>query len=435
MPGAKSPSIAIVGGGPAGLMAAEAVLERTGPGTVEVRLYDAMPSVGRKFLLAGRGGLNLTHAEPREPFLQRYAARRAALAPYVDAFGADALRAWAQELGIATFVGSSGRVFPVDMKTSPLLRAWLRRLAAAGLMIHPRHRWRGWSNGTLRFDTPQGERVVQANAVVLALGGASWARLGSDGGWVHLLAERGVPVAPLRPSNCGFDARWSAHFRDRFAGAAVKTVVASCSDGSGRAQRAQGDIVVTGTGIEGGPVYTLSAALRDRIYAERVATLHLDIAPGWELERLVTELAHARGRRSLSSHIQSRTGLKGVKLGLLREIVPPHELADPALLAAAIKSLPLRLYAPRPLDEAISTAGGVVFEALDANLMIESMPGVFCAGEMLDWEAPTGGYLLTACFATGRAAGLGALRWVKDRGPHRQDAETTGEDKHGTARN
>jgi len=407
-------SIAIVGGGPAGLMAAEAALE----GGAKIDIFDAMPSVGRKFLLAGKGGLNLTHAEPLEPFLARFGACRDRIAPLLADFGPEALRAWARALGVQTFTGSSGRVFPTGMKAAPLLRAWLHRLRAAGVTIHVRHRWNGWGgDGALRFSTPRGERALHADAVVLALGGGSWPQLGSDGAWAPLLAARGVAVAPLLPSNCGFDTGWSEHFRARFAGTPVKTVVASFSDRQGRTFRVEGEFIVTETGIEGGLVYALSAPLRDEIAAAGAATLHLDLAPGRDAARLLEELAHPRGRRSLSSHIQSRTGLKGVKMGLLRELVPAADFADSARLAAAIKALPLKLVAARPLAEAISSAGGVAFEALDERLMLRALPGVFCAGEMLDWEAPTGGYLLTACFATGRAAGTGALSWLEQEKP------------------
>ncbi|MBI4989947.1 MAG: TIGR03862 family flavoprotein [Rhodocyclales bacterium] len=402
-------SVAVIGGGPAGLMAAEA-LSRAG---VQVDLYDAMPSVGRKFLLAGKGGLNLTHAEPREPFLSRYGERRAQIEPLLDAFGPEALRAWARGLGIETFVGSSGRVFPVEEKAAPLLRAWLHRLRESGVRLHARHRWLGWTPaGALRFETPQGEQAVPADAVVLALGGGSWPQLGSDGAWVPLLMQRGVEVAALRPANCGFDIGWSEHFRARFAGHPVKSVVASFTDAACVVQRRQGEFVVTASGVEGSLIYALSAPLRDEIAARGVAVLHLDLAPGRELPRLIDELSRPRGSRSLSSHLQSRIGIKGVKTGLLREVLAAEEMADPLRLAAAIKALPLRLVAPRPLEEAISSAGGVAFEALDARLMIRALPGVFCAGEMLDWEAPTGGYLLTACFASGRAAGRGAAAWL-----------------------
>ncbi len=310
------------------------------------------------------------------------------------------------------------------MKAAPLLRAWLHRLRAAGVRFHVRHRWLGWDKtdaeaGALRFATPQGERAVRADATVLAPGGGSWPQLGSDGAWVPLLEQRGVDVAALQPTNCGFDIGWSEHFRTRFAGHPVKSVVASFTDATGAVERRQGEFVVTETGVEGSLIYALSARLRDGIAARGSAILHLDLAPGRDLPRLVDELSRPRGARSLSSHLQSRIGLKGVKTGLLREVLPAEDFADPARLAAAIKALPLRLVAPRPLAEAISSAGGVAFEALDDRLMIRQLPGVFCAGEMLDWEAPTGGYLLTACFASGRAAGLGALAWLKGLEPQR----------------
>ncbi len=405
----QSRTVAVIGGGPAGLMAAEALSR----GGVRVELFDAMPSLGRKFLLAGKGGLNLTHAEPLEPFLSRYGARRAEIAPLLAAFGADDLRGWARELGVETFVGSSGRVFPVEKKAAPLLRAWLHRLRQAGVKFHVRHRWQGWDEGgALRFATPHGEQRVEAAAVVLALGGGSWAKLGSDGAWLPVLEQRGVAVARLRPANCGFDVGWSEHFRSRFAGQPVKPVVAAFTDTSGVEIRKQGEFVVTENGVEGSLIYALSAPLRDTIESRGSATLSLDLAPGWELPRLTEALAHPRGSRSLSSHIQSRAGIKGVKMGLLREVVTANDFADPTRLAAALKALPLALSSPRPLDEAISSAGGVKFEGLDERLMIRALPGVFCAGEMLDWEAPTGGYLLTGCFASGRAAGLGALEWL-----------------------
>jgi len=403
-------SVAVVGGGPAGLMAAEALSR----GGVCVDVYDAMPSVGRKFLLAGKGGLNLTHAEPREPFLSRYGDRRARIEPLLDAFGPEALREWARGLGVDTFVGSSGRVFPVEKKAAPLLRAWLHRLREAGVRFHVRHRWLGWdAEGALRFATPQGERCVRADAAVLALGGGSWPQLGSDGAWLPLLEQRDVKVAPLRPANCGFDVGWSEHFRARFAGQPVKSVVASFTDAACVAHRRQGEFVVTESGVEGSLIYALSAPLRDAIDAGGPATLHLDLAPGRELARIAAELSQPRGARSMAGHLQSRCGIRGVKAGMLRECVSAADFADPARLAAAIKDLPLRLVSPRPLDEAISSAGGVAFEALGERLMLQALPGVFCAGEMLDWEAPTGGYLLTACFASGRAAGLGALAWLE----------------------
>jgi uncharacterized flavoprotein (TIGR03862 family) len=399
------PLVAVVGGGPAGLMAAEVLAA----GGARVELFDAMPSVGRKFLMAGKGGMNITHSESRELFLARYGSRRPQLEPLIDGFGPEALRQWLRELGIETFVGTSGRVFPSDMKAAPLLRAWLHRLRTAGVAFHMRHRWCGWEEGSHRllFRTAEGMRPVAADAVVLALGGASWARLGSDGTWVPLLQQRGVRVAALRPANCGFDVDWSGHFRDRFAGEPVKPVVASVAD---RSQ--QGEFNITAAGVEGGLIYALSAPLRDEIEARGSAVLHLDLAPGRARERLEQDLSRPRGRDSLANHLRRRAGIEGVKAGLLREMVPPAALDSPAGLAAAIKALPLKVGAPRPLEEAISTAGGVLWEDLDSRLMAKDLPGVFCAGEMLDWEAPTGGYLLTACFASGRAAGEGALAWL-----------------------
>jgi uncharacterized flavoprotein (TIGR03862 family) len=401
----------IIGGGPAGLMAAE-VLAADG---VQVDVYDAMPSVGRKFLLAGKGGMNLTHSEPYEAFLSRYGTRRAQISPMLEQFGPDALRAWVQELGIATFVGSSGRVFPTDMKAAPLLRAWLHRLRQAGVRFHMRHRWLGWDqHDALSFETPQGNIAVKADAVVLALGGGSWARLGSDARWLPLLTQRAVPVAPLRPSNCGFDVGWSEYFRDRFAGQHLKSVaILTGADDTQPPARKQGEFVVTAHGVEGSLIYALSAGLRDRIAdSGEGATIRIDLLPDWPLQRVIDEVARPRGARSWSSHLQSRLGLKGVKTGLLRELVPPADFIDPLRLAHAIKALPLTLLAPRPIDEAISSAGGVAFDGLNGQLMLNALPGVFCAGEMLDWEAPTGGYLLTACLASGRTAGHGVLNWL-----------------------
>jgi uncharacterized flavoprotein (TIGR03862 family) len=404
--------IAIVGGGPAGLMAAE-VLSAAG---LRTDVFDAMPSVGRKFLLAGRGGLNLTHAETTNIFLGRYGARQHEVGPWLAEFGPQQLRDWAQELGIETFVGSSGRVFPKEMKAAPLLRAWLHRLRASGVVFHARHRWRGWdADGALRFATPAGESKVGADATVLALGGGSWARLGSDGAWVPLLAERGVRVQALRPANCGFNVAWSAHLRQRFAGMPVKTVSARLVAPDGSTIERDGEFLITSHGVEGSLIYALSAPLRDCIEATGSATLLLDLAPGRTLQRLTDDLAHPRGRDSLSNHLRRRAGIDGVKAALLHEFAEAADLATPARLAATIKSLPLRLISPRPLNEAISSAGGVDFAALNENLMLRELPGTFCAGEMLDWEAPTGGYLLTACFASGRTAARGVLRWLAEK--------------------
>ncbi len=408
----QAPSAAVIGGGPAGLMAAEALAQAG----VRVDLFDAMPSVCRKFLLAGKGGLNITHSEPPAQFLSRYGARAAQIQPLLEAFGPTALREWVHALGVTTFVGSSGRVFPAQMKAAPLLRAWLGRLRQGGVRFHMRHRWRGWDRaGTLRFATPQGECPIRADSVVLALGGGSWGRLGSDGAWVPLLVACGVAVTELRPANCGFTVGWSEHFRARFAGHPVKAVAAQLAGPGTPVHRQLGEFVVTEHGVEGGLIYALSAQLRDAIAATGEAVIRLDLAPGRALERLTVDLSRPRASRSLANQLRARAGIEGVKAGLLREVLAPDTLADPARLAGSIKALPLRLVAPRPLDEAISSAGGVPFEALDARLMIRSLPGVFCAGEMLDWEAPTGGYLLTACFASGRAAGLGAIAWLDER--------------------
>ncbi|MCS6287933.1 MAG: TIGR03862 family flavoprotein [Nitrospira sp.] len=404
--------IAIIGGGPAGLMAAETALA----GGAQVALYDSMPSVGRKFLLAGKGGLNLTHSDPADLFLTRYGERRAQVAPWLAEFGADAVRAWAQGLGIETYVGSSGRVFPADMKAAPLLRAWLRRLRQAGLTIHVRHRWCGWDeNKALRFETPQGTASVRAEAVILALGGGSWPKLGSDGAWVSILGSRSISVAPLRPANCGFDVGWTEHFRGKFSGHPVKTVGVVAKSPTGAVMRRMGEFVITETGLEGGVIYAVAPFLRDEIEATGRGTLRLDLAPDRDLPRLIKDLSQPRGKRTMATHLQRRAHIDGVKAGLLREIVSKEDFADSTRLAAAIKGLPLTLTAPRPLAEAISTAGGVEFTALDKRLMVRALPGLFCAGEMVDWEAPTGGYLLTACFASGRTAGAGAVAWLKER--------------------
>jgi len=399
-----SPLVAIIGGGPAGLMAAEVLSQRGLP----VHLYDAMPTVGRKFLLAGKGGLNLTHAEPLEQFLDRYGDRRPQIGPLLRQFGPQELRDWAHGLGVETFVGSSGRVFPLEMKAAPLLRAWLRRLRADGVVFHMRHRWLGWmAEGALRFATPGGETAVSADATILALGGGSWPKLGSDGAWVPQLQARGVAVAPLKPANCGFDVGWSDHFRQRFAGEPVKTVVLRFANFA-----RQGEFVITETGVEGSLIYAVSALLREEIAANGRATFHLDLLPDKTEAQVAASLAKPRGSRSLSSHLQSRLGLKGVKVGLLRELVPAADFADPTRLPEAIKGLAVTVVGTRPLAEAISSAGGVMWAGLDERLMVTAVPGLFCAGEMLDWEAQTGGYLLTACFASGRAAGEGVVAWL-----------------------
>jgi len=405
-----SHTVAVIGGGPAGLMAAE-VLSASG---AQVHVYDAMPSVGRKFLLAGRGGLNLTHSEPFDVFMSRFGERRAQLEPMLTQFAPQQVREWAAGLGIETFVGTSGRVFPTDMKAAPLLRAWLHRLRAAGVQFHMRHRWLGdvpFNAASLRFATPTGNATVKADAVVLALGGASWARLGSDGAWAPWLQERGVDIAPLLPANCGFDgAGWSEHFSSRFAGQPFKSVAISFTDSQGRRFARKGEFVATATGIEGSLIYAASALLRDEIAAHGSATLLLDLLPDRSAEQVLAAVKHPRGARSLSSHLKSRLGLEGIKAGVLHEVLSREAMQDAEQLATTIKAVPLRLVATRPIDEAISTAGGVRFDTLNEGLMASALPGVFVAGEMLDWEAPTGGYLLTASMASGAAAARGAIK-------------------------
>ncbi|MCU6501228.1 TIGR03862 family flavoprotein [Rugamonas sp. A1-17] len=402
--------VAVIGGGPAGLMAAQTLAQ----GGAQVDVYDAMPSVGRKFLLAGRGGMNITHAEPYADFVTRYGKGAAPLRPMLDAFGPQDVRDWVHGLGVDTFVGTSGRVFPTDMKAAPLLRAWLHRLRESGVQFHMRHRWLGWRDEALALDTPGGELLARADAVVLALGGGSWARLGSDGAWVALLAARGAGVAPLAPANCGFDVDWSEHFSSRHAGEPLTTVAIISTGADGKGFRKQGQFVVTQGGVEGSLIYALSAALRDQITANGETTIYLDLLPDLSPQRVADEVARPRGARSMASHLQSRLGIKGVKAGLLRECLGKEQYANEDQLARAIKRLPVRLLRPRPIDEAISSAGGVRWDALEGT-MLKSAPGVFVAGEMVDWEAPTGGYLLTACLAGGQAAGREALAWLRRR--------------------
>lgn len=398
------PKAIIIGAGPAGLMAAETLAQRG----IQPHVYDAMPSAGRKFLVAGKGGLNLTHAEPYETFITRYS-NAEKLRPHLDAFRPNALREWAKELGFETFVGSSGKVFPVGMQAAPLLKAWRERLAAQGVQFHFRQRWLGWdAHQALRFETAQGEILAESDGVVFALGGGSWQKTGSTGAWVDILQERGVHIQPLKASNCGFNIQWSAHFKSRFAGEPIKSVALSFQ---GRTER--GEFVATEHGIEGSLIYKFSAALRDEIERSGSTTLKLDLLPDHEMPLF----KRPQGKKSFSSYLKRETGLSGAKANLLREVLPPESLADLDLVATTLKSLPLRLLSPRPIDEAISSAGGVPFDALDDSLMLKSLPGIFCAGEMLDWEAPTGGYLLTACFATGKAAGNGLANWLESTSP------------------
>ncbi len=404
--------VAVIGGGPAGLFAAE-ILCQAG---VAVDLYEAKGSVGRKFLIAGKGGLNLTHSDAFDAFVARYGDRAAWVGTWLRSFDADALRDWARAQGVDTYVGSSGRVFPMDRKAAPLLRGWVRRLREAGVRFHVQHRWTGWTDSqALRFGTASGEIAVQADAVVLALGGGSWPELGSDGAWQAILQQAGVAVAPLRPANCGFDLDWSEHFAMRHAGAPLKPVVAHWRDDAGEARSLQGECVATLTGLEGSLIYALSAMLRDRIERDGHADLELDLAPARSLDAVRGALEKPRGRRSLSEHLRRELGLHGVKVALLYERLSKDAMADAGRLSMAIKRLPLRLLRARPLAEAISSAGGIPRDALDESLMLRARPGVFAAGEMLDWEAPTGGYLLTACFASGLIAARGVQAWLAGR--------------------
>ncbi len=397
------PSVVVVGGGAAGLAAAEML-----GAEASVTLIERMPSPGRKFLLAGRGGLNLTHSEPIERFLSRYGAAEPWLRPAVEAFGPDALRSWCEELGQPCFTGTSGRVFPQAMKASPLLRAWLRRLDRLGVGIRTRCRMVGLEPDALLVEGPDGTERLQPDALLLALGGASWARLGSDGGWAPLLEAAGVAVSPFRPSNCGFSTTWSASFRDRHAGVPLKSVGLHFGG-----VVARGDVVVTRDGLEGGAVYPLSAALRDAIATDGSAGMLLDLRPDLDRDALAARLARVRSRESLSNTLRKALSLSPVATALLREggDVPPPR--DPAALASLVKAVPVVLTAPAPIDRAISTAGGVRREAVDHRFMLRARPGTFVAGEMLDWEAPTGGYLLQASIATGRAAARGTLDWLR----------------------
>lgn len=408
--GIPVPTVAVIGAGPAGLMAAE-VLARHG---LMVDVYEAKPSAGRKFLMAGRGGLNITHSEPSERFHARYRARTNEMAAMLETFDANALRNWVHGLGIDTFVGTSGRVFPQEMKAAPLLRAWLHRLRQQGVRFHMRHRWLGWNEaGHLRLANPEGEITVEPDAVVLALGGGSWASLGSDGAWWSLLNDKAIGLEPFLPSNGGFETKWSAHFIEKFAGQPLKTVTFQVDSST----PLRGECMLTEHGLEGGAIYSLSADLRAQILRDGHATLVIDLLPDHDAHRVLAEVSRPRGAKSLSSHLRSRLGLQGVKAGLLRECVSAVVFNDPVQLASAIKACPIVLHACRPIDEAISTAGGVKFESMDARLMLEKLPGVFCAGEMLDWEAPTGGYLLNGAMASGNTAALGVLDWLKHHPP------------------
>ncbi|MFC3050543.1 TIGR03862 family flavoprotein [Kordiimonas pumila] len=397
--------VAIIGAGPAGLMAAEVLAEKG----LKAVVFDAMPTPARKLLMAGKSGLNITYIEALNTFVTRYGERAESIRPALEAFTPDQVRTWADGLGAETFTGSSRRVFPRVMKASPLLRAWLARLSGAGVILRPRHRWTGWGEaGTLLFTAPEGLVAVKAKAVILALGGTSWPRLGADGSWQKYLTEKGVEIAPFRPANCGFNCHWSPYFIEKFAGTPVKNIILSVGE-----QRVQGDFVISKYGIEGSAVYGLAALIRDRLSEGQNSDLQLDLVPGRTIERLKADLAKPKGKKSFATHLKRVTGLAGVKAGLVRECVGADDIADPNRLAMAIKSISLPVISPRPVAEAISVAGGVSFSAVDSNLMLKSVPGIFCAGEMLDWEAPTGGYLITACLAQGKQAAEGAINWLQ----------------------
>lgn len=397
-------SVAIVGGGPAGLMAAEVLSKHH----IQVDVYDAKPSFGRKFLMAGKSGLNITHSEPFEKFVLRYGNRKEEIEKWLLNFTPDDLRNWVHELGFETFIGTSGRVFPKGMKASPLLRAWIKRLSESGVHFHPRHKLIDLTSLTSRFETEEGIKQITSDAIVLALGGGSWKKLGSTGEWVEMLTQLDVEVEALKPSNCGFDINWSEPFKEKYHGHPIKSVTLSFDS-----FHQQGEFVITKHGVEGSLIYSASAMMRDEIEKNGKAVLYLDLAPNLTKEKLIDKLSKPRGSRSLSSYMEKTIGIKGVKMGLLYEFLSKEDFTNVENLASLIKHLPITVIAPRPIDEAISTAGGISLEDLDEHLMLRNLPGVFCAGEMLDWESPTGGYLLSACFASGVVAGNGVLNFFK----------------------
>jgi uncharacterized flavoprotein (TIGR03862 family) len=402
-----SPQAVIIGAGPAGLMAAEQIV-RAG---YRVDVFERMPSVGRKFLRAGVGGLNLTHAEHFDDFCRRYS-KPDVTTDWLLEFDPRALREWAAGLGIETFVGSSGRVFPMQKKASTVLRAWLQRLRGAGVRIHTRHQWLGWEDDALRFATPVGDISVQAQVTILALGGGSWSRLGSDGKWVSALKIAGIETGEFTPSNCGFNYPWSEYIRERFAGAPLKSVVLRVSAGDETFER-RGEAIISRNGVQGALIYHASRQILARIVSHGEALLEWDLLPDRSAQAVLTALQLPRGKSTLANHLRKRLGISGIKAALLHELSSGFDLSDSVRLAARLKCLPLRISSARPLDEAISTAGGIMLSAVDKNLMLRDLPGVFCAGEMLDWDAPTGGYLLNACLATGRVAGIGASAYLQ----------------------
>ncbi|MFZ6801759.1 TIGR03862 family flavoprotein [Undibacterium sp. Di24W] len=404
--------IIVIGAGPAGLMAAEHAISAD----ISVDVYDAMPSVGRKFLLAGKSGMNLTHAEAHENLLSRYSDSSSQLEAALNAFPATVIRDWADSLGIPTFIGSSQRVFPIDMKAAPLLRAWLHRLRESGVKFHMRHKWQGWSEKGHVFHSPEGVKNVNADACIFAFGGASWRRLGSDGAWLTPFQNNQLSITPFEASNCGFELVWTDYFKQNFAGKPLTSVSASIVTESGLTQKRQGQFVISDTGVEGSLIYALSSQIREQIRNTGSCDLLIDLLPGRELERVQRELSSPRGSRSLSSHLRSKLGLHPIHTALVYECLESTQIQDVQQLALALKAMPLRLLRARPIDEAISSAGGLNWSELDEHFMLKKMPGHFCAGEMLNWDAPTGGYLLSACFATGAAGAQGAIKWIKQQG-------------------
>lgn len=398
-------SVVIIGGGPAGLIAAE-IIARSG---IAVELFERKTSVGRKFLMAGRGGLNITHSEPMNGFVTRYRAASAHLAPFIQKFSSTELRNWSDSLGAETFVGSSGRVFPKAMKASPLLRAWKERLVTLGVVMHTAHDWQGWDDtGAIIFKTTDGDTVTRKpSATLLALGGGSWQKLGSDGSWAPILTAKNVAIAPIVPANCGFVVAWSDIFRDKFQGTPIKPVTVSFET-----HKMQGEAMITAQGIEGGAIYGISGPLRDHVLAHGSATFMLDLKPDTTVEALTRSLFAPRGTHSFANYLRRQTGLPPAAISLLREVDKEVAALSPRSLAELIKSIPLTTTATSPIDRAISSAGGIPFAEMNEHLMLKKLPGIFAAGEMLDWEAPTGGYLLQACFATGVQAANGVIAYV-----------------------
>ncbi len=414
-------NVAIVGGGPAGLMASEVLIEAG----FSVDIYESMPTLGRKFLRAGLGGLNITHSEPYEKFCTRYDNKQDTLQKHLDSFTPDALRDWVHQLGIKTFVGTSGRVFPTEMKAAPLLRAWIHRLRGAGVNFHLNHRWCGFGSEfdddiVLNFETPSGLIGIKSDAIILALGGASWPQLGSTGTWAPWLQERKIEMAPWQSANCGFEVKWTKLMQEKFAGEPLKAISLTFTGVDGVTKSKKGELLIKEYGVEGSLIYAFSKDIRQYMNAHKEAVITIDLLPEKSFDVILKALMRPRGSRSISRHLQNCIGDNALKKALLFEILSKDQIADMQILAKNIKSLPIKLLRPRPIEEAISSAGGVTFESVDDNLMLKSMPGIFVAGEMLDWEAPTGGYLLTACFATGRGAGMGVKKWLEERDEHQK---------------